>query len=74
MRDGKLLEVHCGNCRPERHLWPERHLYIQAGSLGLPKRMPVPEGVQASRLQQVWWRMAGMPDVLPRLSLPAMEG
>jgi hypothetical protein len=37
MRDGKLLEVHCGNCRPERHL------YIDAGSLGLPKRMPVPD-------------------------------
>src|SRR5262245_46490346 len=37
IREGKLLEVHCGNCRPERHL------YIDAGSLGLPKRMPVPE-------------------------------
>jgi hypothetical protein len=34
---GKLLEVHCSSCRPERHL------YIDAGSLGLPKRMPVPE-------------------------------
>jgi hypothetical protein len=34
IRDGKLLEVHCGNCRPERHL------YIDAGSLALPKRMP----------------------------------
>jgi hypothetical protein len=20
IREGKLLEVHCGNCRPERHL------------------------------------------------------
>jgi hypothetical protein len=37
IREGKLLEVHCGNCRPERHL------YIDAGSLDLPKRMPVPE-------------------------------
>src|SRR5262245_35071549 len=37
IREGKLLEVHCGNCRPERHL------YINAGSLDLPKRMPVPE-------------------------------
>src|SRR5262249_28131282 len=34
---GKLLEVHCGACRPERHL------YIDAGSLDLPKRMPMPE-------------------------------
>jgi hypothetical protein len=34
---GKLLEVHCGSCRPERHL------YINADSLDLPKRMPVPE-------------------------------
>src|SRR5262245_674667 len=37
IRDGKLLEVHCGNCRPERHL------YIDAGSLDLPKRRPVVE-------------------------------
>jgi hypothetical protein len=37
IRQGKLLEVHCSNCRPERHL------YIDAESLGLPKRMPVPE-------------------------------
>src|SRR5262245_39986973 len=37
IRDGKLLEVHCGNCRPERHL------YIDAGSLDLPRRMPVLE-------------------------------
>ena len=35
IRDGKLLEVHCGNCRPARHL------YIDAGSLDLPKRLPV---------------------------------
>ena len=21
IREGKLLEVHCGNCRPERHLY-----------------------------------------------------
>ena len=37
IKEGKLLEVHCGNCRPERHL------YIDPGSLDLPKRMPVPE-------------------------------
>jgi hypothetical protein len=37
IREGKLLEVHCGNCRPERHL------YIDADILDLPKRMPVPE-------------------------------
>jgi hypothetical protein len=37
IREGKLLEVHCGNCRPARHL------YIDAGSLDLPKRLPVPE-------------------------------
>jgi hypothetical protein len=37
IRDGKLLEVHCGNCRPARHL------YIDASSLDLPKRLPVPE-------------------------------
>jgi hypothetical protein len=37
IREGKLLEVHCGNCRPERHL------YLNPEILGLPKRMPVPE-------------------------------
>ena len=37
IREGKLLEVHCGNCRPARHL------YIDAGSLDLPKRLPVPQ-------------------------------
>ena len=37
IREAKLLEVHCGACRPERHL------YIDAGSLGLPKRMLVSE-------------------------------
>jgi hypothetical protein len=37
IREGKLLEVHCGNCRPARHL------YIDAGTLDLPKRMPVAE-------------------------------
>jgi hypothetical protein len=37
IREGKLLEVHCGNCRPARHL------YIDAGSLDLPKRLPLPE-------------------------------
>jgi len=37
IRDGKLLEVHCGNCRPERHL------YLYPEILRLPRRMPVPE-------------------------------
>jgi hypothetical protein len=37
IREGKLLEVHCGNCRPARHL------YIAVGTLDLPKRLPVPE-------------------------------
>jgi hypothetical protein len=37
IREGKLLEVHCGNCRPERHL------YLNPEILRLPKRMPVPE-------------------------------
>ena len=32
-----MLEVHCGNCRPERHL------YFDARGLDLPKLMPVPE-------------------------------
>ena len=36
-RDGKLLEVECSACKPSRHL------YIEPLSLGLPKRMPVPE-------------------------------
>jgi hypothetical protein len=37
IREGKLLEVHCGNCRPERHL------YLNSEILRSPKRMPVPE-------------------------------
>jgi hypothetical protein len=37
IRDGKLLEVHCGNCQPARHL------YIDADSLDLPRRLPVPQ-------------------------------
>src|SRR5262245_36731647 len=37
IRDGKLLEAHCGNCRPERHL------YLDPEILRLPKRLPVPE-------------------------------
>jgi hypothetical protein len=37
IREGKLLEVGCGSCRPARHV------YIDAGSLGLPKRMSLPE-------------------------------
>ena len=36
-RDGKLLEVECSACKPSRHL------YLEPLSLGLPKRMPVPE-------------------------------
>jgi hypothetical protein len=28
IQEGNPLEVHCGNCRPERHL------YVDAGSLG----------------------------------------
>jgi hypothetical protein len=36
-RDGELLEVECSACRPSRHL------YIEPLSLGLPKRIPVPE-------------------------------
>ena len=37
IREGGLLEVHCGNCRPERHL------YLNPEIPRLPKRMPVPE-------------------------------
>jgi hypothetical protein len=37
IREGKFLEIHCGACRPERHL------YIEPLSLGLPKRLPVPD-------------------------------
>jgi hypothetical protein len=40
IKDGKLLEVHCGNCRPERQL------YLDPVILCLPKRMPVPEVVR----------------------------
>ena len=35
--DGKLLEVECSACKPSRHL------YIEPLSLGLPKRLAVPE-------------------------------
>jgi hypothetical protein len=37
IREGKLLEVQCGNCRPERHL------YLDPEILRLSMRMPVPE-------------------------------
>jgi bifunctional non-homologous end joining protein LigD len=37
IRQGKLLEVHRSNCRPERHL------YLDPEVLRLPMRMPVPE-------------------------------
>jgi hypothetical protein len=46
--EGKLLEVHCRSCRPERHL------YFNPEILRLPKRMPVPPGGAASK-----WAMAG---------------
>jgi hypothetical protein len=36
-RDEKLLEVECSACKPARHLC------IEPLSLGLPKRMPVPD-------------------------------
>jgi hypothetical protein len=36
-RDGKLLEVECSACKPPRHF------YVEPLSLGLRKRMPVPE-------------------------------
>ena len=37
IREGKLLEVHSGNCQPERHL------YLNLEILWLSKRMPVAE-------------------------------
>ena len=37
IQECRLLEVHCSSCRPARHL------YIDAGRLDLPKRLPVPE-------------------------------
>ena len=37
IREGRLLEVHCTNCRPERHV------YLNPEIFRLPKRMPVPE-------------------------------
>jgi hypothetical protein len=37
IKEGTLLEVHCGSCRPERYL------YLNPDILGLPKRMPIPE-------------------------------
>ena len=40
IREGKLLEVHCGNCRPECHL------YLHPEILCLPKSMPVPEAAR----------------------------
>ena len=48
IREGKLLEVHCGNCRPARHL------YIDAGSLDLPKRLPVPELANHLVCSRLW--------------------
>ena len=37
IKSGKLFEVECSACRPSRHL------YIEPLSLGLPKRLPVPD-------------------------------
>jgi hypothetical protein len=37
IREGRLLEIHCANCRPERHL------YLHPEILRLPKHMPVAE-------------------------------
>jgi hypothetical protein len=37
IHEGKLLEIHCASCRPERHL------YLDPELLCLPRRMPVPE-------------------------------
>jgi hypothetical protein len=37
IRGGRLLEVHCSNCQPERHLYRDPEI------LRLPKRMPVPD-------------------------------
>jgi hypothetical protein len=48
IRDGKLLEVHCALCRPERHL------YLNPELLRLRKRMPMPKSGEPSGLQQVW--------------------
>jgi hypothetical protein len=47
-RDGKLLEVECSACRPSRHL------YVEPLSLGLPKRLPVPEVADHLRLLGLW--------------------
>ena len=48
IRDGKLLEVNCGNCRPERHL------YLDPEILRLPKRMPIPEVASHLVCSRVW--------------------
>jgi hypothetical protein len=47
VREGKLLEIYCSNCRPERHL------YLKPEILRLPKRMPVPEVGEPSGLLEV---------------------
>jgi hypothetical protein len=54
LQHGKVLEIHCSNCRPERHL------YIDARSLGLPKRMPVPEvpGIMTIPINAKRWHSA----------------
>jgi hypothetical protein len=48
-RDGKLLEVECSACRPSRHL------YIEL-SLGLPKRLAVPDVANHLVLQRLWYQ------------------
>jgi hypothetical protein len=53
VKSGKLLEVHCSSCQPARHL------YIDAGSLDLPRRMPSAGGGQPSRLQRLWRQERG---------------
>jgi hypothetical protein len=48
LREGKLLDVHCGNCRLEPHL------YLNPEILRLPKRMPMPKwpGIRAVLTRQ----------------------
>ena len=52
IRDGKLLEVHCASCRPERHLC------INPEILRLPKRMPMPE------VASTWFAASAVPGIV----------
>jgi hypothetical protein len=54
---GKLLEAHCSSCRPARHL------YIDAASVDLPKRIPVPE----------WPTISSAASVAPRTATPIIR-